>query len=99
MLKAARRTGYKGLVTGSNHWVAAPIDVIDNARLGFVDRHSYWAHPAGGYGYKGVTFEPTAMVSDENLGVIGGLADRRMKGVPYSISEWQASAPNDYRHE
>ena len=58
MAKAIRAVGYKGLVTGSNHWVSAPVDVYENSQLGFVDRHSYWAHPAGGSGYAGVTFEP-----------------------------------------
>jgi hypothetical protein len=31
--------------------------------------------------------------------VVGSLAARRVQGLPYSASEWQTSAPNDYRHE
>jgi hypothetical protein len=95
-----RKLGYKGLVTGSNHWVENPLDLLANAELDFVDRHSYWSHPNGGWGYNsGISWEPAAMVKDPNLGVVGSLSRRRVKGLPYSTSEWQTSAPNDYREE
>lgn len=94
------KLGYRGLVTGSNHWVAHPLDLLANAQLDFIDRHAYWAHPNGGWGYKtDITFSPGAMVKDPNLGVVGSLALRRVHGLPYSTSEWQTSAPNDYREE
>lgn len=95
-----RKLGYKGLVTGSNHWTEHPLDLLANAELDFVDRHSYWSHPNGGWGYNaGITWDPGAMVKDPNLGVVGSLARRRVKGLPYSTSEWQTSAPNDFRVE
>ncbi|HWA73129.1 MAG TPA: CIA30 family protein [Polyangiaceae bacterium] len=95
-----RKLGYQGLVTGSNHWVEHPLDLLANAQLDFVDRHSYWSHPNGGWGYNtGISWDPAAMVKDPNLGVVGSLARRRVKGLPYSTSEWQTSAPNDYRAE
>ncbi len=95
-----RKLGYQGLVTGSNHWTDAPLDLKMNAELGYIDRHSYWAHPNGGWGYNtNVSFEPGAMVRDPNLGIIGVLAQRRVAGLPYTVSEWQTSAPNDYRIE
>jgi hypothetical protein len=31
--------------------------------------------------------------------VVGALATRRVKGLPFTASEWQTSAPNDYRQE
>lgn len=95
-----RKLGYKGLVTGSNHWVEHPLDLLANAQLDFVDRHSYWSHPNGGWGYNsGISWDPAPMVKDPNLGVVGSLARRRVKGLPYSTSEWQTSAPNDFREE
>lgn len=95
-----RKLGYKGLVAGSNHWVEHPLDLLANAQLDFVDRHSYWSHPNGGWGYNtGISWDPSAMVKDPNLGVVGSLARRRVKGLPYATSEWQTSAPNDFREE
>lgn len=95
-----RSLGYRGLVTGSNHWVDTPIDLYANAQLDFIDRHAYWAHPVGGWGYdRNITWNPESMLKDSGLGVVGSLATRRVKGLPFAPSEWQTSAPNDYRHE
>lgn len=98
--KVLRGLGYQGLVTGSNHWAEHPLDLRVNSELDFVDRHAYWSHPHGGWGYRPeVTWDNSPMVKDPELGIIGSLARRRVKGLPYSTSEWQTSAPNDYRHE
>jgi len=95
-----KRLGYRGLVTGSNHWLEAPIDLYANAQLDFIDRHAYWAHPVGGWGYRReLSWNPESMLKDTGLGVIGSLVSRRVKGLPFAPSEWQTSAPNDYRHE
>jgi hypothetical protein len=95
-----RQLGYRGLVTGSNHWVETPIDLYANAQLDFVDRHAYWAHPNGGWGYtQEISWEPGSLLKDAGLGIVGSLAARRVKGLPYTESEWQTSAPNDYRQE
>jgi hypothetical protein len=92
--------GYQGLVTGSNHWVETPIDLYANAQLDFVDRHAYWSHPQGGWGYlPDITWDPSSMLKDSGLGIVGTIAAKRVKGLPYSASEWQTSAPNDYRQE
>lgn len=100
MKEHLRTLGYKGLICGSNHWVDIPADLYLNAQLDFVDRHAYFAHPSGGWGYKPeVTFEPSAMVRNSRLGLLGDLAARRVKGKPFVVSEWQTSAPNDYRIE
>lgn len=100
MSALVRKLGYQGLIAGSNHWVDHPIDLFANAELDYIDRHSYWSHPNGGWGYDPkISWNPSAMVKDPGLGVIGSLAGRRVKGLPYSTSEWQTSAPNDYRAE
>jgi len=94
-----RSLGYQGLVTGSNHWTPSPADLLANARLGsYVDRHAYYAHPQGGWGYSpAVRFDPSPMLRTEGLGIVGELAARRVKGLPYIATEWQCAAPNEYR--
>lgn len=95
-----RQLGYRGLVTGSNHWVETPIDLFANAQLDFIDRHAYWAHPQGGWGYNAqISWDPSSMLRDAGLGVVGAIAAKRVKGMPMSASEWQTAAPNDYRQE
>jgi hypothetical protein len=38
-------------------------------------------------------------LKDAGLGIVGSLGARRVKGLPYTASEWQTAAPNDYRQE
>jgi hypothetical protein len=99
MIRHLSSLGYKGLVTGSNHWTQAPGDLLANARLGtYIDRHDYFAHPQGGWGYDPVvTFDPSAMIRTGGLGIVGELAASRVKGLPYIVTEWQCAAPNDTR--
>ena len=39
------------------------------------------------------------MVKNSGLGILGELAERRVKGKPYLISEWGSCAPNDFRED
>lgn len=97
-LKLLRSLGYQGPVTGSNHWVSHPADLALNARMNFIDRHAYWGHPQGGWDYgPNVTFDPDPMIKHPDAGIIGELAARRVKGLPFIASEWSSAAPNDYR--
>ncbi|MFZ5895717.1 MAG: CIA30 family protein [Myxococcota bacterium] len=98
--KRLKQVGYRGLTTGSNHWTEHPLDLMASAELDFVDRHAYFSHPEAGWGYnKDIRWNPSSMLKDPYLGIVGSLAHRRVKGLPYSTSEWQTSAPNDYRQE
>ncbi len=94
-----RTLGYRGLVTGSNHWTSSPGDLLANASLGtYIDRHAYFAHPQGGWGYvPAVSFDPRPMLRTPGLGVVGELAQRRVRGLPFIAGEWQCAAPNRYR--
>lgn len=95
-----KQLGYQGLVTGSNHWVETPIDLFVNAQLDFIDRHAYWSHPQGGWGYTPeISWDPSSLLKDAGLGIVGSLGVRRVKGLPFTASEWQTAAPNDYRQE
>lgn len=94
-----RRSGSRALVSGSNHWVEQPLDLLANAQLDFINRIGYWAHPFG-YGFGPDTrSEPGAMVQNPNLGSVSAITRRRVRGVPHVASEWQTVAPNRYREE
>lgn len=101
MTQVIRRFRPRGLLTLSNHWITAPIDLYINAtHTDFLDRHDYWAHPQGGWEIApGLSFDTRSMTHDSLGGITGKLAARRVKGRPYMVGEWQTSAPNDYRQE
>lgn len=92
-----RDCGSQAPVAGSNHWSHMPADLLANAQLDYIDRHSYWAHPQGGFNMARTTHNHRPMVKDRGLGLIRSLAGRRVLGKPYIITEWQAAVPNDYR--
>ena len=98
MAAQARKAGYRGLITGSNHWTGDPADLLANAQWDFVDRHAYYAHPQGGWGYStAIRWEPAPMIKQAGLGIVAELAQRRVKGKPFFATEWQCAAPNDFR--
>jgi hypothetical protein len=98
MAATARRAGYQGLIAGSNHWTGDPADLLANAQYDFIDRHAYFAHPQGGWGYStAIRWDPSAMIKQPGLGIVGELAQRRVKGKPFFATEWQCAAPNDFR--
>jgi hypothetical protein len=96
-----RELGVQCPIAGSNHWISDVADLHLNAGLDYVDRHEYYAHPHGTYNYiEGQSISPvTAMVKSDSLGTIGGLANRRVCGRPYTVSEWDNCLPNPYRAE
>jgi hypothetical protein len=92
--------GLKIPIAGSNHWCRDAADLHVNARLDYVDRHDYFTHPIGEYNYiAGQGVQAKAMVKDANGGNIGSLAQRRVFGKPYTVSEWHNPLPNPYRAE
>jgi hypothetical protein len=101
MYEFLRGLGVRCPIAGSNHWIADVADLHLNARLDYIDRHQYYAHPHGTYNYiEGQSISPaTPMVKSESLGTIGGLAERRVYGRPYTVSEWDNCLPNPYRAE
>ena len=84
METAVRGLGYSGLLTGNN-WQAQPANLAHCAELGFVDRHFYWDHPAGGW-------TPTSHFDNRphlaSLRLFSDMVGQRVAGVPFTISEW-----------
>jgi hypothetical protein len=100
MYRYLRNLDLKIPIAGSNHWCRDVADLQVNAHLDYIDRHDYWTHPIGEYNYiAGQGIQPKPMVKDAQGGNIGSLAQRRVFGKPYTISEWHNPLPNPYRAE
>ena len=75
------------------------------ANMDFADNHAYWQHPSfphKAWDANDWTMPNTAMVSDladGKGGTLQSLAEYRVAGKPYSVSEYNHPAPNDYRAE
>ncbi|MGI4790798.1 MAG: carbohydrate binding domain-containing protein, partial [Janthinobacterium lividum] len=75
------------------------------ANMDFADNHAYWQHPS----FPHKQWDPndwnipnTPMVADladGKPGTLRDLAEYRVAGKPYTISEYNHPAPNDYRAE
>jgi hypothetical protein len=71
----------------------------------FADNHAYWQHPSfphKPWDLKDWTIANTPMVTDLAAGKGGtlrDLAEYRVAGKPYSVSEYNHPAPSDYRAE
>lgn len=71
----------------------------------FADNHAYWQHPTfphKQWDSKDWTIPNTSMVADlanGGGGTFKELAEYRVAGKPYSVSEYNHAAPNDYRAE
>jgi hypothetical protein len=95
-----RKLGVKCPVTGSNHWINKPADLLANSHMDFIDRHTYWQHPTNSFNYDtGQVTGPLPMVRSDYAGNIGSLASRRVYGLPYTASEWHNPLPNKFRSE
>ena len=75
------------------------------ANMDFADSHAYWQHPSfphKAWDSNDWAMPNTAMVSDlagGKGGTLQSLAEYRVAGKPYSVSEYNHPAPNDFRAE
>ena len=75
------------------------------ANMDFADNHAYWQHPSfphKAWDSNDWNMPNTPMVSDlanGKGGTLQSLAEYRVDGKPYSVSEYNHPAPNDYRAE
>ena len=75
------------------------------ANMDFADNHAYWQHPAfphKPWDSKDWNIANTPMVADlasGNGGTLRSLAEYRVAGKPYTVSEYNHPAPSDYRAE
>ena len=76
--------------------------VYRESKMDWVDMHAYWQHPS----FPGLPFDMnnyltpnTAMVKDLGMGALAGLAMHRVAGKPFTVSEYDHPAPNEYAAE
>ena len=94
--------GYKGLVTCSQASYGGWAGVARESRTDWIDMHAYWQHP----NFPGRAWDPTnwniantPMTDDAGTGTLLGLASHRIAGKPFTVSEYNHSAPGDYASE
>ena len=91
--------GYRGLVFGTIITNSPP-----NVQGGLevVDGHSYWLHvrfPAGAWDEEKWVLFGRSMTGDPEHSTIGDLARQRVLGRPFTVTEYQHSAPNPFAAE
>ncbi|MBN1342686.1 MAG: carbohydrate binding domain-containing protein [Phycisphaerae bacterium] len=78
------------------------VDLRALAVLDYVDAHTYWQHPRwAGQAWRAVgwTIGNTPTVLNPSGGSLPGLSNSRVLGLPYTVSEYNQPAPNEYQAE
>ncbi len=105
MHKFLRSLGVKIPIAGSNLGREG-LDLKTNAELDFIDRHSYWDQPLGGYGdlvkfHNGMitkeVYPSTHPAEKKRINPIVRLSGLRVQNKPFVVSEWNIDWPNEYR--
>lgn len=87
-----RGLGVRIPLTGTN-WQEHRSEMAASARLGFIDRHWYWDHPAGGWDPLSVFRNRPLSDAIERTGELWRL---RVRGVPFAVSEWNSVWANEW---
>ncbi len=92
--------GCKALVTGTI--VFGLLGLYGQSEMDYIDGHAYWQHPR----FPGRPWDPAdwtveqkAMVDHLDESPLFRLACQRLEGRPYTVSEYNHPAPNDYQAE
>jgi hypothetical protein len=92
--------GCKALVTGTI--VFGPASLYSLSGMDYLDAHAYWQHPH----FPGRPWDPAnwlieqeAMVEHPEQAPLFGLAAARLAGKPFTVSEYNHPAPNDFQAE
>ena len=88
------------LVTGTI--VFGPLGLYAQQDMDFIDSHAYWHHPTfpgGGWDSVNWFVEQEAMTDRPSGATFRALAANRLAGKPYTVSEYNHPAPNDYQAE
>jgi hypothetical protein len=94
LMSQLRQMGVKSLITSLNGGFNRVLS-LGRVNLDFVDNHLYYAHPDG-------LFVPLIQKNSSPLRKpeeIGWFAASRIAGKPFTVSEWDAVAPNQFRAE
>lgn len=78
------------------------VDLRSLGVLDYVDAHAYWQHPrwiGRPWSRTGWWIPNTPTVRSRSLGALPHLAQGRLLGLPFTVSEYNQPAPNDYQAE
>jgi len=92
--------GAKALVTGTI--VFGPLGLYGQSDMDFVDSHAYWQHPrfpGRPWDQGNWTVEQVAMVDKPGGATLPRIAAERMAEKPFTVTEYNHPAPNDYQAE
>lgn len=92
--------GVKAPITGTI--ALGPLGTRSQRNMDFIDAHAYWDHPQfprKGWDMKDWRINNNAMVDQPGRSNLGGLAAIRVHGKPFTVTEYNHSAPNDYQAE
>ena len=95
-----RDLGCKALVTGTI--VFGPLGLYGQSDMDFVDGHSYWQHPhfpGRPWDQGNWIVRQKALVDSPKDGTLPRLAAERLAGKPFTVTEYNHPAPNDYQAE
>ncbi|MFB3895723.1 MAG: carbohydrate binding domain-containing protein [bacterium] len=93
--------GSDALVTGTI--VFGPLGLYGQSDMDFIDAHAYWQHPQ----FPGTAWDPNnwyilqeAMTDYPSIwDTFSGLASNRLAGKPFTVTEYNHPAPNDFQQE
>jgi hypothetical protein len=92
--------GVKCPVTGTIG--LGPLGTLSQSKMDFLDAHAYWDHPQFTHGNWSNTdwIEKNQPMVDNPAGAtLWGLAATRVAGMPFTVTEYNHSAPNDWQAE
>ena len=92
--------GAKALVTGTI--VFGPLGLYGQSDMDFIDSHAYWQHPRfprRPWDAADWTVEQAAMVDRPEQATLFRIAAERLLGKPFTVTEYNHPAPNDYQAE
>jgi hypothetical protein len=91
-----RGIGVRVPITGSNHWENRVGNLLTNARMDYIDRHTYWDHPRGGWTPTNATYANDPMVRAAERSNPATMARTRVAGKPFIVTEWNNCWTNEY---
>jgi len=97
--------GAKGLTADTQIQWGGTGGLAREARLQWTDSHSYWNHPTfsnGDWNPRSWTVRQASLTdafSRGDFATLGDLATHRVAGKPFSVSEYDHPAPNDFASE
>jgi hypothetical protein len=97
-----KELGAKQPVTCSQAWLGGLGGVLRESRMDWVDMHAYWQHPDfpnKPWDMNDWRIKNISMVREAGGGTIPGLAYHRVEGKPFTVTEYNHPAPNEYASE